>query len=174
MSETSIDRLFLDCSVQRLQMFTTRIETCLASLTEEQVWARGSENENAVANLVLHLCGNVRQWIIASIGGQPDRRERDGEFRARSGASVADLLARLRGTVDEACGMIAKLSPERLTDKLRIQGYDVTVLEAVYHVIEHFAMHTGQIIFATKMLTGRDLGFYRHLESKAAQGQKAQ
>jgi len=142
---------------------TPRIEKCLGMLTPEQVWARGGANENAVGNLVLHLCGNVRQWIISGIGGVVDTRDRDAEFAAQGGASVAELGARLRETVDEATAVIAALAPERLPETLVIQGYKVTALEAIYHVVDHFSMHTGQILFVTKMLTGEDLGFYRHL-----------
>jgi uncharacterized damage-inducible protein DinB len=161
MGET--DRLFLECSSSRLKELAPRIETCLGMLAPEQVWARGGENENAIGNLVLHLCGNMRQWIISGVGGKTDTRDRDGEFAARGGASIAELGARLRETVDEATAVIALLAPDRLAEPLVVQGYSVSVLEAIYHVVEHFSMHTGQILFATKMLTGGDLGFYRHL-----------
>ena len=93
-------------------------------------------------------------------------RDRDAEFAARGGASTAELGARLRETVDEATAVIAALAPERLAAQMAIQGYRVSVLEAIYHVVDHFSMHTGQILFATKMLTGTDLGFYRHLSGK--------
>ena len=168
----TIDRLFLDHSVSKLRQLTERIETCLGKLNEEQVWARGSQNENAIGNLVLHLCGNVRQWIIAGVGGQPDVRERDAEFAARGGVVVAELTRRLRGTVDEAVSVIESVTPTRLSQRLLIQQYDESVLEAIYHVVEHFSMHTGQIIFATKMLTGADLGFYQHLRTTSAHGEK--
>jgi uncharacterized damage-inducible protein DinB len=164
MSET--DRLFLECSIRRLNELVPRIETCLGKLTPEQLWARGGENENAIGNLVLHLCGNLRQWIIAGVGGRPDTRDRDAEFAAHGGATTPELGARLRETVDEATAVIAALAPERLAGQLVIQGYRVSVLEAIYHVVEHFSMHTGQILFATKMVTGTDLGFYRHLSGK--------
>jgi len=168
MSET--DRLFVECSIRRLQEMVPRIETCLGKLTPEQVWARGGENENAIGHLVLHLCGNVRQWIIAGVGGMADTRDRDREFAARGGASIAELGSRLREMVDEAIAVIAAITPERLAAPLEIQGYPVTVLEAVYHVVEHFSMHTGQILFATKMLTGADLGFYRNLRGSGRAG----
>jgi uncharacterized damage-inducible protein DinB len=164
MSES--DRLFLDCSKRRLDEMTPRIEKCLGMLTPEQVWARGGENENAIGNLVLHLCGNVRQWIVAGVGGVVDTRDRDEEFAARGGASITELGARLRETVDEATTVIAATAPERLAEPLVIQGDKVTVLEAIYHVVDHFSMHTGQILFATKIMTGEDLGFYRHLSGK--------
>jgi uncharacterized damage-inducible protein DinB len=158
---------FLAYSASKLRELTSRIETCLGELTDELVWARGKESENAVGNLVLHLCGNVRQWIVSAVGGQPDHRVRETEFAARGGTSRIDLAARLRSTIEEALRVIGGLSEEQLTARYVIQGYDVSVLEAIYHVVEHFSMHTGQIIFITKLLTTADLGFYRHLESAA-------
>jgi uncharacterized damage-inducible protein DinB len=165
------DRLFLEFSAKKLQQLAERIETCLGKLNAEQVWARGSDNENAVGNLVLHLCGNVRQWILSAVGGAPDSRDRDAEFAARGGASIEDLTGRLRAVVGEAAGVLESLPASRLTEHVVIQKYDVPVMEAIYHVVEHFAQHTGQIIFATKMLTSEDLGFYRHLRA-AAHGEK--
>jgi len=169
----TLDRLFLDCSARELRQKMGRISSCLGQLNEDQVWARGGENENAVGNLALHLAGNVRQWIIAGAGGRPDTRDRDSEFAARGGMPKSGLEERLRQTVEEACEVIRGLTPERLAARLTIQDYNVTVLEAVYHVVEHFSMHTGQIIFATKMLTGSDLGFYRHLSSRGKGQQTA-
>jgi len=168
----ALDRLFLDCSVRRLELSLSRIDACLGKLSEEQVWARGSENENAIGNLVLHLAGNVRQWIVSGVGGAPDTRQRDGEFAARGGNSIPELKERLRGIVSEATAVIAAVTPERLAERVVIQKYDVSVLEAIYHVVEHFSLHMGQIIFAAKMMTGSDLGFYAHLRGSAAHGEK--
>jgi uncharacterized damage-inducible protein DinB len=167
----ALHTIFLDYSAGTLRQMAGRIETCLSGLTEEQIWARGSENENAISNLVLHLSGNVRQWIVSGVGGRPDTRQRDAEFAARGGGGGAELVARLKGAVEEACGVLAEVTPERLSERIVVQNYDVTVMEAMYHVVEHFSGHTGQIIFATKMLTGMDLGFYRHLRD-AAHGKK--
>jgi uncharacterized damage-inducible protein DinB len=160
------DRLFLDCSIRSLNQLASRIDDCLGRLDNSQVWFRGSENQNAVGNLVLHLMGNARQWIVSGVGGSPDVRERDAEFAAHGGAGVAELRERLDATVREAANVIAAVPAARLAERLSIQGYDVTVLEAIYHVVEHFAQHTGQIVFATKAATGEDLGYYAHL-SKA-------
>jgi uncharacterized damage-inducible protein DinB len=162
----ALEHQFLDFSAGKLRELAGRIGVCLSQLSEDRVWARGSENENAVGNLVLHLAGNVRQWIVAGVGGRRDTRDRDGEFAARGGRP-ADLEAHLRQAVEDAAAVIEGLTPERLAARLTIQGYEVSVLEAVYHVVEHFSMHTGQIIFATKILTGADLGFYRHLKAGA-------
>lgn len=142
----------------KLRQLTDRIGVCVGKLSEDQVWARGHENENAVGNLVLHLSGNVRQWIISGLGGKPDTRVRAREFSTQSGVTREELMTRLRETVDEAASVISGLTAEQLTQTRTIQGLTVSGLEAVLHVLEHFGQHTGQIIFATKNLTGEDLG----------------
>jgi len=159
----SVQSLFLECSVAKLNQFMSRIEVCLGKLNEEQIWARGSETENAIGNLVLHLTGNLGQWIISGLGGETFERNRDGEFAAREGRSATQLAANLRAALENTNRIISGLSDDRLTDSYEIQKYTVSGVEAVLHVVEHFAMHTGQIIFATKMITGEDLGFYSHL-----------
>ncbi|HBY64078.1 MAG TPA: hypothetical protein DEH78_30010 [Solibacterales bacterium] len=131
------------------------------------MWQRGHESNNSVGNLVLHLSGNVRQWIGTGVGGLPPVRDRDAEFAARGGPDGASLARTLAESVEPALAILAALPPERLPEKIEVQGYSVTVLEAVYHVVEHFAQHTGQILFATKLLTGEDLGYYRHLSAKS-------
>ena len=158
-----VESLFLQFSVDKLRQFTGRIEICLGKLTEDQIWARGGQNENAVGNLALHLNGNVAQWIVSAMGDNPSQRDRDSEFSSRGGHNSAALSAALRGTVERAAEIIHGLDTDRLTRTYEIQNYKVSGVEVVYHVVEHFAEHTGQIIFATKMLTGEDLAFYRHL-----------
>jgi uncharacterized damage-inducible protein DinB len=164
----SVESLFLDFSAGKLRQFASRIEICLARLSEDQIWARGHENENAVGNLALHLAGNIGQWILGPLGGARTKRDRDGEFAARGGFDGKQLASRLSTTVEQATAIIAGLTTEQLTATYKIQNYPVSGVDAVYHVVEHFAQHTAQIIFATKMLTGGDLGFYRHLDSAAA------
>jgi uncharacterized damage-inducible protein DinB len=168
----SVESLFLTYAVEKLHQFTERIEICLGKLTEAQIWGRAGENENAIGNLALHLAGNVTQWIVTEVGNNPGRRDRDGEFDARGGFTGAELSANLRKTIDRATEIIAALSTAQLTATYTIQNYNVSGLEAVFHVVEHFAQHTGQIIFATKMLTGADLGFYRHLRDAARHQEK--
>jgi len=159
-----IEQLFIEYSVRKLRQNVDRLEKCLARLSEDQIWSRGHESENAVGNLLLHLAGNVRQWIISGVGATADVRDRDSEFNAQSGPSKAELIGALGATVEEACKVIEPLTAERLAAVIHVQKYDVSVLEAVYHVVEHFGQHTGQIIFATKLLTGEELGFYTHLK----------
>jgi uncharacterized damage-inducible protein DinB len=160
-----LDRIFIDFSVLKLRQLHSRIEECVARLTDDQIWARGAEAENAIGNLILHLAGNVRQWILTGVAGRPDVRVRDREFAARGESGREDLLERLRSALDEAIPFIEQVSAERLAETIKVQSYELPVLAAIGHVVEHFAMHTGQIIFVTKMLTGEDLGFYRHLST---------
>ncbi len=147
--------------------YLPRIVQCLKMLSEEEIWWRPNAASNSVGNLVLHLAGNVRQWIISGLGGAPDRRERDREFVERGPIRRGLLLAQLRKTVKEACRVLERLSPAALSRSYRIQGFRVTGLAAVADVIEHFAYHSGQIIFVTKMKRGKDLGFTRLPGEKA-------
>ncbi|HYI94669.1 MAG TPA: DUF1572 family protein [Bryobacteraceae bacterium] len=160
-----MERLFIDFSVDKLRQLETRIQHCLTLLTLEQIWWRGSEESNSVGNLVLHLSGNVRQWVISAVGGAPDIRQRAGEFAARGGMPADQLIKGLKETMDEAVPLISNLSREKLTATVVVQGYNQSVVEVVYHVVEHFALHAGQIMYATKLLQKVDLGFYRHLHS---------
>jgi Protein of unknown function (DUF1572) len=159
----TLESEFLNFSISKLEELTNRIEICTSKLTPEQVWTRGSEEQNAAGNLLLHLNGNVRQWIVSGIGGAPDHRQRDLEFSERAVLPPAELVARLRGTVTEAIGVLRTLTAAQLLEPIRIQGYDGTKLTAIYHVLEHFAGHAFQIFLLTKFLTGQDLGFYAHL-----------
>ena len=157
---------FLRVSRHQLRVRLQRIETCLGWLSDEQIWSRRHEVENAVGNLVLHLCGNISQWIVGGVGGAPVSRDRDAEFARREPLPVDDLVRRLRAVVREADAVLARLTPDDLVEPRRIQGYEVTVLHAIYHVVEHLAEHTGQIILATKGLTGEDLGFHADLKDE--------
>jgi hypothetical protein len=150
--------LFLRHSVNKLTQMTGYIEACVLKLNAEQVW---EGPQNSVGNLVLHLCGNVRQWIGWSIGGQPDIRRRELEFAVDSRIATDELLSRLNATVGEALVVLENLSPDRLTERVATQDGERAVLEVIYQVVGHFQQHAGQIIFATKLMTGGDLQFYK-------------
>jgi hypothetical protein len=155
---------FLTTAADKLAENMDRIEVCLTELPADALWARDSANENAVGNLLLHLEGNVRQWILSGIGAETDERDRPGEFSARTGAGASALFAKLRVTVGEAVALIRSLPHRRLVEEISVQGYETTVLSAIFHVVEHFSGHTYQIILLTKRFTGKDLGFYSDLD----------
>ena len=146
--------------------YLPKIERCLEKLTDEQIWWRANKESNSIGNLVLHLCGNARQWIISGIGSQPDHRVRDSEFEQRDVIARDELLTLLRSTLHEVDHVLHTLDASTILESRKIQGNDVDILEAIFHVTEHFSMHTGQIIMLTKMLTASDLRFY-DFEGKA-------
>lgn len=165
---SDLEQTVLRFASDKLQQNSSRIQDCLGRLSEEQIWMRGGENLNTIGNLVLHVCGNMNQWIGTGIGGRPDTRQRDAEFAAQGGLTGSQLWEHLRNSVDQATADIAGADVDRLGDPVVLQGYSRTGIEAILHVMEHFGQHTGQIIFATKLLTGEDLGYYRHLSAQAA------
>jgi uncharacterized damage-inducible protein DinB len=167
-TESTLAAEFLEVARKEIRQRAARIESCLEKLDGEQVWGRAHETENSIGNLILHLCGNVRQWIVSGVGGAPDNRARDAEFAQREAIPKDALIKRLRDTTDEADRILAGLTAGALLEKHHIQVYDVSVIQAVTHVAVHFAEHTGQIIWATKRITGEDLGFYSYLNKDAA------
>ena len=140
--------------------YLPKIERCLEKLSDEQIWWRANEESNSIGNLILHLCGNARQWIICGVGAQPDNRNRDAEFARRDPIPRAELLTLLRSTLLEIQSTLETLDPSMLLERRKIQGHDVDILEAIFHVTEHFSMHAGQIFLLTKLLTASDLRFY--------------
>ncbi len=140
--------------------YPTKIQWCLTALPSGALWRRDDERSNSIGNLLLHLEGNIRQWIVGSVGGAPDHRHRSAEFTARAGGDAESLFAALRGTLDEADTVIAALGADDLLSRRTIQGRDVSVLDAVYHVVEHFSLHTGQIILLTKRYAPGKIQFY--------------
>ena len=157
-------RLFFESSQTELLGPTwSRLRECVTPLTEEQVWWRPNEASNSIGNLLLHLDGNVRQWLVDSFNKSADRRNRPAEFAAQGGFSAADLLARLGATLEEAGQVLGRLTEDELLAPREIQGYHTRGLDAIYHVVVHFGMHYGQIAYITKSLLAKDLGFHKEL-----------
>lgn len=137
-----------------------RIVKCLDPLDNQQIWWRPNEASNSIGNLVLHLCGNVSQWIYSGLGGFPDNRARQAEFDERRVIDKAELTRLLTDTMDRIKPVIANLAEEQLLRKRPVQTFEETGLSILIHVTEHFSYHTGQIAYITKMLLAQPLGFY--------------
>jgi len=155
-----VSKAFMEKARALFEEYLVKLETCVAKLTDEQVWWRPNPESNSIGNLLLHLSGNARQWIICGLGDQIDERQRQTEFDARDVLTRDELLKTVRTTVNEVRSVIDSFDSSRLLDQYCIQGYDTTALDAIFHVTEHFSMHTGQIILITKQLTAQDLRFY--------------
>ena len=152
---------FLSFAAKRMTLLQREIAHCLDQLSEEQMWFRGGDYENSVANLLLHLEGNIRQWILHGIDDQPDVRERDGEFTLVPSATATEARTRFNSTLEEAVRVISALESHRLLVTIDPQPTGTwrhaTILEAVFKVTGHLEMHTGQIILLTKQFLAADL-----------------
>jgi uncharacterized damage-inducible protein DinB len=153
-------REFARYAVVKLEQNLAQVLRCMAQLSDAELWHRPNESSNSIGNLLLHLAGNVRQWIVAGVGGQPFERNRPAEFAERGPQPGCELASKLRQTVTEAIGVISKLDPAGLRVPRSIQDYEVCTLVAVFHVVEHFSFHTGQIVYAAKALRPVDLQVY--------------
>lgn len=160
-SETKVSSAFVEQARELLkEQYLPKIERCLEQLSDEQIWWRANADSNSIGNLLLHISGNARQWIVSGLGGETDKRQRQSEFEQWNTIPRDDLLTRLRETVAELDRVLARFDTRRLLDNYQIQGTETTALAAIFHVTEHFSMHTGQIILLTKMLANTDLLFY--------------
>lgn len=147
-------------AVRRLEESRERIRSCLGKLSEEQIWRRPNTHVVSVGNLVLHLCGNVGQWINSTLANAPDDRRRDDEFNEPGPLPTRELLQRLDDTLGQALGIIKRLHREDFSRTWNVQGFQETGVAIVVHVVEHFSYHTGQITLHTKLLLDVDTGYY--------------
>lgn len=158
---------FLVESIRLLEAdYLPRVRRAIETLPPHDLWWRPNEASNSAGNLLLHMAGSLRQWVVSGVGGRPDQRQRSAEFEASSSPDAgqtpepAHLLSALEEAVAEAVDVLRATAPARLADTLTVQAYDVTVLQAVYHAVEHFSMHTGQLLWIAKARAGSDLGLY--------------
>jgi hypothetical protein len=162
--EVELATLFLSFSRRKLlEQYWPRLRACVEGLSEEQIWWRPNDASNSIGNLILHLNGNVTQWLVVSFNREADERDRPAEFNAVGGMTAAALVERLGKTMENAGRVLDRLTASELTAPYEIQGYHVTGLDAVYQVVEHFGLHYGQIVVLTKILAGKDLAFYKEL-----------
>jgi uncharacterized damage-inducible protein DinB len=140
--------------------YPIKLRHCVNALPRSAVWARPNQSSNSIGNLLVHLTGNVTEWILGGIGGRSITRYRAGEFAQSDGADGSKLLDNLEGVLREADDILAGLSEKDLDRSIVIQDRDTTVLAAVYHVVEHFSMHTGQIVLLTKIYAPDKIHFY--------------
>jgi uncharacterized damage-inducible protein DinB len=137
-----------------LEQYLRRIQVCVDGLSEEQVWWRANDASNSVGNILLHLCGNLSQWILSTLGSEAFERHRTEEFSARGNAAKEELVERLAGIVDRCSRVIGSLTEADLESPRRVQGRDTDGIGVVVHVVEHMSYHAGQIVFVTKELLG--------------------
>ncbi len=146
-------------AIHELTSAVTIVEHCLAQLTEAQVWWRPTESMNSVGNLILHICGNVGQWIVCGLGDEPDHRQRQTEFDERGPLSHAELRQRLTTTLAAARATLAHTTADDLLSERTIQGFGVNGLRAVFHSVSHFRGHVQEIVHLTRQQLGAGYQF---------------
>ena len=147
-------------ALYRIDESSAMVQKCLVEITEEELWLQPNESLNSIANLIVHLCGNITQYIISSLGETDDNRNRSLEFSVRDGASKAALLDTLEHTIEKAKGVILDAKLHQLLKIRDVQGFSLSGVGVIIHVVEHYSYHTGQIAFWVKQLKNKDLGFF--------------
>jgi len=160
MNEQGINIIKAEFHLRVIEESLARIDKCLSYLSLEEVWHKENENTNSIGNLILHLEGNIRQYIISGVGGTKDTRIRNKEFETGYDLSAEDLLTKLTTTLYDANEVVQNLDPLLFTEEVTIQGFPHTRMSAILHVIEHLSYHVGQITFYTKYIKNIDTAYY--------------
>ncbi len=155
---------FIEQSVYYIGLNPPRIRKCLSLLDENQIWIKPNEQSNSIGNLILHLCGNITQYVLSGLGGLKDERMRDREFTAKGGLTKAELLNKMEAVTDKAVAIIRAMDEKSLTALRMVQGFELTGTAIIIHVTEHFSYHIGQIALLTKLFDNKDLGFYEGVD----------
>jgi uncharacterized damage-inducible protein DinB len=150
-----------------MEEYHTKLRRAVRVIPADVIWQRANDQSNSVGNLLLHLAGNVGQWIVSGVGAMPDTRDRPAEFNTRGGASADELLARLDDVLSQADAVLAGLTADSLAERRTIQGRDVSVMAAVYTAVQHFSTHLGQIIMIAKEHAPGSIKFYDDANGRA-------
>ena len=160
MMDNEFGRAYVDWCRQRLmKQYWPRIQRCVSELTNDEIWWRAHENNNSVGNLLIHLTGNLGQFVLSGIGGGQDTRNREREFGERTHVPKEELVRQLESAMMETDRILGQFDPRRLLDHTNLLNRERTFLEVMAIVVEHFALHVGQIIYITKLKTGKELNF---------------
>jgi len=155
---------FIDQSVYRIDENTSKIIKCIDLLSEDEIWHKPNASANSIANLIIHICGNIRQYAISSLNYTEDKRERELEFTTNGGLHKEKLLQELNQTIDDAKEAIKNIPEEKLLKTRSVQGFNFSAVGIIIHVTEHYSYHTGQIALITKLIKNQDLGFYAGID----------
>ncbi len=148
----------------RIEEGQRMIRIAFAKVQEEKLWELPGKNGMALGNQILHICGNMNQYVVSSLGAKPDNRKRDMEFSAKEGYNRVELLKKLDKTVSDSIKIIEAASELQYKKIYKVQGFELSGIGVVFHAVEHFSYHVGQIAFWVKQLTQSDLGFYKNFD----------
>lgn len=156
----SLFAAFVKESIEYINLNLPRIQKCLAEISEEELWQRPNERSNSIGNIIVHLCGNITQYIHSSLGGEPDIRERGLEFSREGGLSREEVYQKIEAVTEKAISVLQHTTEAELLKSRQVQGFEMSGVAIVVHVTEHYSYHVGQITFYTKLLKNKDMGYY--------------
>ena len=162
-SET-FQKEFVAQAIYRMEESLRMVKICMQQLSEDSIWKKPNATTNSIGNLILHLCGNITQYGIASLRKEKDERNRNEEFAATDGYTKEELIEMLESTVNAAIKTYRNLNSDEFLRKRKVQGFEFSGIGNIVHVVEHFSYHTGQIALWTKLLNNQDLGFYEGID----------
>lgn len=162
--EEEIRSEFVKNARDRMDQSNRMIGICLQSLSEDEIWNKPNDSSNSIGNLIVHLCGNITQYIISSLGNKEDLRDRDKEFSSQETLSKKTLIEKLTQVTEEAKSVVVAASIKEFIDIRPVQAYSFSGIGNVLHAVEHFSYHTGQIALLTKIMKNKELGFYQDID----------
>ncbi len=151
-------------TIFRLQESVERILKCIELLEDTDIWYQPNENSNSVHNLILHLCGNIGQYINAGLGAKTDTRNRESEFLNNHKYDKSILKGLISDAVKDAIKVIEDLDISQLLKKYDIQGFNLTGIAVLVHVVEHTSYHVGQITYFTKIQKNISTDYYKGID----------
>ncbi|TVZ51666.1 DinB family protein [Dokdonia sp. Hel_I_53] len=158
---------FKDNAIYRIDENVRMVSIALSKIQEEEIWTKQNRSLNTLGNMLLHICGNLKQYVLSSIGGEADDRDRDLEFEVEDGFSRDELLQKLLFITSSVNKTISEATDEQLLTTYNVQGFQFSGIGAILHAVEHFSYHTGQISFQVKLIIDEPLGFYAGMNLNA-------
>ncbi len=152
--ENTTDKEFLNECKNRIDSSFQRLYHCLDQLDDKQIWWRPNDKMNSIGILITHICGSFRQWTITIMNNAEDMRDRPEEFLNDRKINKEALLQRARKLKSDFLKAIYNLDCSRLTEQRRIQGWDITLMSAIFRALTHLEGHIGQIMLLTRIQLG--------------------
>jgi hypothetical protein len=158
--ESQVAAAYIAAVRHSLNHSLVKIKHCFDQLDDSHMGWRPFEEQNSLTNLILHLCGNIGQWIISAAGNVPDHRNRPAEFATRTPLPKSELLARLTDTINKADQVVSRLTPQELVQPRRIQATETNVLAAIFDCVRHLEGHTHEIVYITRFILREKYRFH--------------
>ncbi len=161
---TAGNKEFKSNAIYRIDESVRMVSIALSKIQEEEIWTKQNRSLPTLGNILLHICGNLKQYVISGVGGEEDNRDRELEFSTEDGFTRDELLQKLLFITSKVNSIIDEATEEKLLEKKKVQGFEFSGIGLILHAVEHFSYHTGQIAFQVKLIIDEPLGFYAGMD----------